>query len=181
MVRHGVVAIALLCGCLSTGPLLAAPPGKPKPPMRDAGASFDRTFEQEGQQEVERLCVEKMVKVLPLTSVPVSRLATGQLTVHIESGYYTVLLPLSQPQGDVRSLYWGADTIEEALTFIRLLQGGKIAQLRVEAYADELRRDADPRPGEAELRACSVERIKEFLTPCKDCFVVEWVFEGHIE
>jgi hypothetical protein len=131
--------------------------------------------------ETARLCVKRTQNLLPLKSVPASTLALHDITIHVESGYYTVLLPLVEPQSDMRLLYWGADTIEEVTTFIRLLQGGKLKTLKVEAYTEELRRDIEKPLSEDELHVCSTDRIKAFLQPCKDCIIVEWVFDGRID
>jgi hypothetical protein len=154
--------------------------GKPVYPL-EPGSGFDRTFDADGQQELSRLCAEKTLKFLPLASVSTSALSLGQITLHIESGYYTVLLPVSPPQSDMRSLYWGADTIEEATTFIRLLQGGKIKTLKVEAFSEEFRAVGDTRVSTDDLRACAVDAVKPFLKPCQDCFIVEWVFDGRLD
>jgi len=73
-------------------------------------------------------------------------------------------------------LYWGADTIEETLTFMRLLEGGKITALKVEPYAEEFRQDGNMKPTGTDFHDCPADRMKDLLKPCMDCFIVEWVF-----
>jgi hypothetical protein len=183
MTHQCVMAGVLLGGLLLAGTAAAAPSTKGKPHLRglEPDASFDRTFERDEKEESARLCAEKTLKLLPLRSVPTSALALHDITVHVEAGYYTVLLPLLEPQGEIRLIYWGADTIEEVTTFIRLMQGRKIKALKVEGYSEELRRDTARPLSEEDLHVCSADTIKNFLQPCKDCVIVEWVFDGQID
>ena len=162
---------------------LAAPPlkggqsGRPVVP----GAGFDRSFELDGENEVARLCAEKTIKTLPLTTVQTNTLSLTEISVHTEAGRYTVLLPLKKPQGEIKSLYWGADSIEETLTFMRLLEGGKITALKVEPFAEEFRQDNEAKPSQADFRDCPIDTMKGLLKACKDCFIVEWVFGSLID
>ena len=183
MIHQSLIAVALLSGLLFPEMAAAAPSTKGKPHLRglEPDASFDRTFARDEQEESARLCAEKTLKFLPLRSVPTSALALHDITVHVEAGYYTVLLPLLEPQGDMRLLYWGADTIEEVTTFVRLMQEKKIKALKVEGYSEELRRDMARPLSEEELHVCSADTIKNFLQPCKECVIVEWVFDGQID
>lgn len=183
MIHQSLIAVALLSGLLLPEMVAAAPSTKGKPNLRstEPDAFYNRAFEKDEKDESARLCAEKTVKFFPLQSVPTSALALHDITVHVEAGYYTVLLPLLEPQGDMRLLYWGADTIEEVTTFVRLMQGKKIKALKAEGYSEELRRDMARPLSEEELHICSAEMIKNFLQPCKDCVIVEWVFDGQID
>jgi len=181
---HRCVRTAVLLGSLVlAGTVVAAPVTKSKPNLRgtESDVPNQRTFEVEGKAELSRLCADKMRTQLPLSSVPTSNLALNDITVHVEAGYYTVVLPLLNPQGNMHLLYWGADTIEEVTTFIRLMQTKKIKALKAEAYSEELRRDIAKPLSEEELRVCSTDTITNFLQPCKQCIIVEWVFDGLID
>ena len=162
---------------------IAAPPTKGDGPgrVKPSGPSFEQSFELDGRNELERLCAEKIIKTLPLTTVPVNSLSLREITVHTEAGRYTVLLPLKTPQGEIRSLYWGADSIEETLTFMRLVEGGKITALKVEAYAEEFRPGVDTKSVGTDFHECPADKLKDILKPCKDCFIVEWVFGSLVD
>ena len=173
-ISPGVVCLLIMfgSGAFAAPPIKGGQSGRPVVP----GAGFDRSFELDGQTELERLCAEKTIKTLPLATVQTNALSLREISVHTEAGRYTVLLPLKQPQGEIRSLYWGADSIEETLTFMRLLEGEKITALKIETYAEEFRQDSDAPPTQKDYRDCPVDTMKGFLKPCKDCFIVEWVF-----
>ena len=183
MSHRCIISVVLLAGLLLAGTVTAAPSTKSKPNLRgtDSDVSSDRIFERGAEDEKLRLCADKALAQLPLRSVATSTLALDELAVHVENGYYTVLLPLLETQGDMRLLYWGADTIEEVMTFSRLVQSRKIKALKVEAYLEEFRRDIATPVSEEELQVCSADTIKNFLQPCKNCVIVEWVFEGRVD
>jgi len=177
-----LIALIVLYLSLQTA-AIAAPPTKGDGPgrVKPSGPGFEQSFELDGRNELERLCAEKVIKTLPLTSVPITALALHEITVHTEAGRYTVLLPLKAPQGEIRSLYWGADSIEETLTFMRLVEGGKITALKVEAYAEEFRQGVDTKSIGTDFHECPADKLKDILKPCKDCLVVEWVFGSLVD
>jgi hypothetical protein len=113
MTHQCFMAVVVLGGILLAGTVAAAPSTKGKPSLRgtEPGASFDYASEMDRNDETSRLCAERTQNLLPLKSVPTSTLALHDITIHVESGYYTVLLPLVESQRDMRSLYWGADTM----------------------------------------------------------------------
>jgi hypothetical protein len=177
--RHRLL-IGLILGCLlaSGAPAAAAPPEKPRAPGRPSGAPprFDQTFELEGEEEVARLCAEKLQSGLPLTAIPASDLLLDEIALHTESGYYTVRVPLIHAKGRIERLLWDADTIEEVTTFIRFLQNGKIKLVKVKGFDDAFLPDVKARVPTADLRTCTGEGLTEALAPCRECRVIEWVF-----
>jgi hypothetical protein len=183
MTAHLGIAAGLLSAMVLSATATAAPPKKEKPPLGESQREelIDKMFETEGNEEQSRLCAEQTLRQLPLQSIQTSTLKLHNIRLHVDSGYYTVLLPLLEPQGDMQVLYWGADTMEEVTTFIRLVQGHKIKALNVKAYSDELRRDALTPLSKDELQICSVETIKNLLRPCRHCEIIEWEFEGPLD
>lgn len=174
------VAAAVL-GALMLAALGAAPAAalETKGPARQPVLPrFDDGFEAGGIKEEERLCAEKTAQTLPLTEVAVGSLSLGQITLHTEGGYYTVMLPLRQPK-KMKSLYWGADTLEEVTTFIKLLQEGKLLSVKANAFAAGFRKET--KLTGADLNACARDQMKDLLEPCQDCEIVEWVFKGRAE
>ena len=107
MTHRCVRTAVLLGGLVLAGTVVAAPVTKSKPNLRgtESDVSNERTFEVEGKAELSRLCADKMRTQLPLSSVPTSNLALNDITVHVEAGYYTVVLPLLNPQGNMHLLY----------------------------------------------------------------------------
>ncbi len=178
MIRLRPFVLGFFCLCLVGGDLFAAAErgGQPGPSPGQPGRPPDGLGEV--ASELERLCAEKIGTTQPLVTLPVSALTLREITVHVERGYYTVLLPLKQPRGKMRQLYWGADTLEEITTFIELLQESKLAAVRAEAYAFELRKGGRGGLFEAELNDCDPERIRTLLNACEECEILEWVFRG---
>ncbi len=130
----------------------------------------------EGEEEVARLCAEKIISGLPLTAIPASDLLLDEIALHSEAGYYTVRVPLIRPKNHIERVRWDADTIEEVTTFIRLLQSGKIKIVKVKAFSGEFVPEAKQKGPAADLEACTGEGLKDLLAPCRDCEVIEWIF-----
>lgn len=172
--------IGLILGCLlaAAAPAAAAPMEKPRAPGRPSGVPprFGQVFELEGEEEVARLCAEKLMSGLPLTAVASSDLLLDEIALHTESGYYTVRVPLIRPKGRIERVLWDADTIEEVTTFIRFLQSGKIKLVKVKAFDDTFLPDVKERAPAADIRTCTGEGLAEALAPCRECRVIEWVF-----
>ena len=89
-----------------------------------------------------------------------------------------MLLPVIQPQSKMKTLYWGADTLDEVMTFVQLLQEGRLLAVKAEAYSSELRAEERKKVTNVELRSCARDQIKDLLEFCKECQIVEWVFKG---
>lgn len=178
MMRLQPFVLGFLCLCLLDGDLFGATEGarQPGPSPAQPGRLPEGFSELGGERE--RLCAEKIGLTLPLITLPVGSLTLREITVHVERGYYTVLLPLKQPRGKMRQLYWGADSLEEITTFIELLQESKLAAVRAEAYAFELRKGGRGGLSEAEVNDCDPERVRTLLNACEECEILEWVFRG---
>ena len=180
MGRRWLIVSALVGVCLLGEQAMVVALDQAKGSGRRPGLTqrYDDMSEMEGSKELERLCAEKVAMTVPLTSVPVADLAVGQITLHTEAGYYTVLLPVTQPQSKMKTLYWGADTLDEVMTFVQLLHEGRLLAVKAEAYAFEFRAEEGKKLTNADLRSCARDQVKDLLEFCKECQIVEWVFKG---
>lgn len=180
------VWIVLLSAFLLVAPVAASPrdatPSSVRQPDRSPGFNdtFDDRFETEQEEEIGRLCALKTIRTLPLVSVQAAKLSVHRVTLHLESGYYTAQVPLLQAEDAMTALYWSARSLDEAMTFIRLLQGGTVKVLRVESHTPELRADAQPKPSDEDLRSCQTARIQNLLKKCTECRIKELVFDGRL-
>jgi len=180
MSRRWLIVSALLGWCLFAEQTVAVALDQVKASARRPGLMqrYDDMSEMEGSKELERLCAEKVAMTIPLIAVPIADLAVGQITLHTEAGYYTVLLPVTLPQSKMKTLYWGADTLDEVMTFVQLLQDGRLLAVKAEAYSFEFRAEEGKRLTSADLRSCGRDQVKDLLEFCKECLIVEWVFKG---
>lgn len=58
----------------------------------------------------------------------------GQPSHAMKPGSYLVTIPLKQPQGSMRSVTWRSVTLDDAITFLDLVQGGKLKAVNVYAF-----------------------------------------------
>ncbi len=49
----------------------------------------------------------------------------------LEAGDYIVTIPLSEPRGSLHAVVWKASTLDDAVAFVELVQGGKLKAMTV--------------------------------------------------
>ncbi len=49
----------------------------------------------------------------------------------LEAGDYVVTIPLREPRGELRAVVWKAATLDDAVAFVELVQGGKLRAVTV--------------------------------------------------
>ncbi|MDP3090566.1 MAG: hypothetical protein Q8N04_07815 [Nitrospira sp.] len=134
----------------------------------------------EERDELDESCATKIIQAVPFVSVPVSQLSLDDVTLHVETGFFTLSVPLHTAQGSMERVYIGARTLDAAATYMRFLQGGTLRAVKVEPYALTFHPDASKLPEEVQ-RACVHEQLKEFLERCTHCRIRELVFRGKVE
>lgn len=90
----------------------------------------------------------------------------------LEAGDYVVTIPLREPRGALRAVVWKAATLDDAVAFVELLQGGKLRAVTVYSRY--------PRSGSS-APVCSDCPIKDLVFSAAGLTEQRRAFERHVE
>jgi hypothetical protein len=122
----------------------------------------------------EGACAEKIRKMFPATTLPVSALALDQ--ARVDQREQTVVIPLKDPRGEMRAIWFDTNSLTEALEAILLLRTGKINAMSVSPLAHRPSMLYMFRGASQEDReACLAERVIKLLGKCAEYEVQEWL------
>lgn len=139
------------------------------PPM----SSTEIVLDEEDLESAD-FCAMRVLRGTPLITIPMSALATDQVVLHVETGYYTVMVPLKKPRGPIEAVFVGANNLEDASIVLRFFDSPKLNAVRVLTHKAEFRPEA--RPTDAERQECEAAQLKDRLANCAHCRVREFLF-----
>ncbi len=165
---HQVVRQVLCC-------VLLAAAASAQSPDEDE-ARFDTQVDQFG----DTMCALRVVSLLPLVTVQTSVLALDKITLRQGSRmqFYLVKVPLKKPDGHLTAVSWETRSLSDAETFVRLLQHGKLAGVKVEPRLASFRGRELP---ESQRDACrgitrqseDLPKLADRLEECTTCRIKE--------
>jgi hypothetical protein len=119
-------------------------------------------------------CSKQIEAMFPLITVETNTLGLDR--AKLRQREHAVVIPLKEPQGDVRAVRWIAKDNEDAIEFLRILRAGKVGAANVTPFenspfemyvAQGVSRDS--------VKDCQRDRILELFGKCSECEVVEWL------
>lgn len=139
-------------------------------------------FETQVDMFGDTMCALRVVSMLPLVTVQASSLAIDRVSLrqgpHMQ--FYVVTVPLKKPVWKVAAVSWETRSLNDAVTFIRLLQHKKLNAMKVEPrlasiHANEL--------SESQREACrgmtrqseEFSKLADRLQECTTCRIKELV------